>query len=144
MPHPCPALAMTVELHDVSAATWPEVRRLLSALDDLGIASPDDKNGVLQDVHWAAGLFGYFPTYALGNAISVQLWESALSASPGIPGDIEQGRMAPLLGWLRENVHRHGKKLTAPELVLRATGRPIEAEPYLRYLRAKYSELYKL
>jgi len=112
--------------------------------ESLGIVPPDDAQGVLQDVHWAAGLFGYFPTYALGNAISVQLWESALSASPGIPGDIEQGRMAPLLGWLRENVHRHGKKLTAPELVLRATGRPIEAEPYLRYLRAKYSELYKL
>lgn len=110
----------------------------------LGIVPPDDALGVLQDVHWAAGLFGYFPTYALGNAISVQLWEAALKSVPGIPKDIEQGRTASLLGWLRENVHRHGKKLTAPELVLRATGRPIEAEPYLRYLRAKYGELYRL
>lgn len=112
--------------------------------ESLGIVPPDDACGVLQDVHWAAGLFGYFPTYALGNVISVQLWEAALSAVPDIPRDIEQGRMAPLLGWLRENVHRHGRKFTAPELVRRATGRPIEAAPYLRYLRRKYGELYRL
>ncbi|OGR46091.1 MAG: hypothetical protein A2X37_06265 [Elusimicrobia bacterium GWA2_66_18] len=112
--------------------------------NDLGIAPPDDARGVLQDVHWAAGLFGYFPTYALGNAISVQLWEAALAEQPGIPRDIEEGRLSPLLLWLKENVHRHGKKYSAQELVRRSTGRPIEAGPYLRYLAEKYGEIYGL
>jgi carboxypeptidase Taq len=99
-----------------------------------GAVPPDDGQGVLQDVHWASGLFGYFPTYAIGNMISVQLFEAA-----------PRGDDYPaLLGWLRENVHRHGRKFGAEELVRRATGSPISAAPYLRYLGAKYGELYGL
>ena len=110
----------------------------------LGLVPPDDARGVLQDVHWSAGLFGYFPTYAVGNAISVQLWDAALAARPSLAKDIEQGRLSPLLDWLKTNVHRHGKKYSAQEVVRRATGRPIDAAPYLRYLRVKYGELYGL
>ena len=127
----------------VTAAELPEAwnARMKNAL---GIVPPDDARGVLQDVHWSAGLFGYFPTYAIGNAISVQLWEAAASARPSLTRDIEEGRLTPLLDWLRTNVHRHGKKYSAQEVVRRATGRPIDAAPYLRYLCAKYGELYGL
>ncbi len=110
----------------------------------LGIVPPDDARGVLQDVHWASGLIGYFPTYAVGNMISAQLWDAALAARPGIPAALERGDGAPLLGWLVDNVHRHGRKYAAEELVRRACGGPISAAPYLKYLRAKFGELYGL
>ncbi|MDE2492037.1 MAG: carboxypeptidase M32 [Elusimicrobia bacterium] len=110
----------------------------------LGIVPPDDARGVLQDTHWASGLFGYFPTYAVGNMISAQLWEAALKAEPGIPEALSRGDGAPLLGWLRENVHRHGRKYGAEELVRRACGGPISPKPYLDYLRAKFGALYGL
>jgi carboxypeptidase Taq len=110
----------------------------------LGVVPPDDARGVLQDVHWASGLIGYFPTYAVGNMISAQLWNAALAAVPGIPAAIERGDGKPLLGWLVENVHRHGRKFGADELVRRACGAKLTARPYLDYLRAKYGELYGL
>jgi len=100
----------------------------------LGIVPPDAAAGVLQDVHWSAGLLGYFPTYAVGNMISVQLFEAAPKTED----------YSVLLGWLRENVHRHGRKFHAEELVRRATGKPISPEPYLRYLKTKFGELYGL
>jgi carboxypeptidase Taq len=109
----------------------------------LGITPPDDRRGVLQDVHWAEGLLGYFPTYVLGNVISLQLYEAALAARPEISAGIGRGDFSPLKGWLTENIHRHGRKFSASELVQRATGRPIDAKPYLTYLRAKYSEIYR-
>ncbi|MDE2512071.1 MAG: carboxypeptidase M32 [Elusimicrobia bacterium] len=127
----------------VRAAELPEAWAAKSR-EYFGIVPPDDAQGVLQDVHWAGGLFGYFPTYAIGNLISVQLHEAALKARPDIPARIEAGDFSGLLGWLRENVHRHGAKYGAEELVRRATGSPISAEPYLSYLRAKYGELYGL
>jgi len=105
----------------------------------LGIVPPDDARGVLQDVHWSSGLLGYFPTYALGNMISVQLHDAALKARPEIPSRLAAGDASPLLGWLRENVHRHGRKFGAEEIVRRAAGAPISAEPYLRYLRGKFA-----
>jgi carboxypeptidase Taq len=110
----------------------------------LGIVPPTDALGVLQDVHWSAGLMGYFPTYAVGNIISAQLFDAAVKARPSIPASIAAGDCAPLLGWLRENVHAHGKKYSAPELVRRATGGEISPKPYLAYLRAKFGELYGL
>jgi carboxypeptidase Taq len=109
-----------------------------------GVVPPDDARGVLQDVHWASGLLGYFPTYAIGNMISVQLHEAAVKARPDITARMETGDFSLLLGWLRENVHRHGRKFGAEEIVRRATGSPISAAPYLRYLGAKYGELYGL
>jgi carboxypeptidase Taq len=110
---------------------------------DLGIEPPDDRDGVLQDVHWFAGLIGgQFQGYTLGNILSAQFFEAAVAAHPGIPGEIAQGGFGTLHGWLREHVHQHGAKFTAAELVERATGRPMTIEPYLRYLGGKYRALY--
>lgn len=110
----------------------------------LGVSPANDAQGVLQDVHWSSGLIGYFPTYALGNLISVQLWEKIQEDIPGLEAQIEQGQFGELLGWLRSNIHRHGAKFEPQELVQKVTGSKIEPAPYLRYLRSKYGEIYKL
>lgn len=110
----------------------------------LGVTPPNDAVGVLQDVHWSIGLFGYFPTYALGNVMSLQLYEAAVAAEPSIPRDIREGRFSRLLGWLRENVHRHGSRYLPEELLRNATGSDLDAGPYLRYLKDKYQALYGL
>ncbi|GAB4526816.1 MAG: carboxypeptidase M32 [Anaerolineae bacterium] len=109
-----------------------------------GLVPPTDSLGVLQDVHWSAGLVGYFPTYALGNLLSVQFYNEALKAHPGIPTEITEGKFDTLLGWLRENIHHHGCKFTMPELVERVTGQQIDSRPYIAYLKAKYGEIYGL
>jgi carboxypeptidase Taq len=85
---------------------------------------------VLQDTHWALGLFGYFPTYATGNVLSVQIFEAAVEDRPEIPAEMQRGEFGALLGWLRENIHRHGSRYEPDELVERATGRPCETAPY--------------
>ena len=110
----------------------------------LGVEVPSDRLGVLQDVHWAEGMVGYFPTYLLGSAIAAQLWESLVAATGGVDEAVAGGDFAPIRDWLRENVHRHGRKLLPGELLERATGRGFESAPYLRYLRGKYSALYGL
>ena len=112
--------------------------------EHLGITPKDDARGVLQDDHWAIGFFGYFPTYTLGNVLSVQLFEAALKGHPEIPTEMERGEFGTLLAWLRENVHRHGKKHDPEALIKHATGRPPETAPYLRYLEEKFGELYEL
>ncbi len=112
---------------------------------DLGIRAPDDRDGVLQDVHWFGGTVGgMFQGYTLGNVMSAQFYAAALAAHPEIPGEIRQGRFATLHGWLRHNLYRHGSKFTASEVVERATGQPMTIEPYVRYLKKKYGELYRL
>lgn len=112
---------------------------------DLGISSPDDRDGVLQDVHWYGGLIGgAFQGYALGNILSAQFFDSAVRAQPVINEEMTAGEFGTLRTWLTENVYQHGRKFTAPELVERATGQPLTIEPYLRYLRTKYGELYQL
>ena len=110
----------------------------------LGVVPKNDSAGVLQDIHWADGLFGYFPTYAIGSVLSVQLFDAALKAHPEIPEEISSGRFSTLLGWLRENVHRHGSRYYPHELVERATGHPLDTALYLRYLEDKFGELYVL
>ena len=112
---------------------------------DLGLASADDRDGVLQDVHWyGGGIGGAFQGYTLGNILSAQFFEAALKARPQIESEIGQGEFSGLRGWLRENVHQHGRKFTAPEIIQRATGNPLNLQPYLHYLRRKYGELYRL
>lgn len=108
----------------------------------LGLTPPDDALGVLQDVHWSAALFGYFPTYALGNVLSVQFYDRALQDLPDLSAQIVQGNFAPLLQWLRERIHVHGSKFTPQELVSRVTGEGMNPHPYLTYLKTKYQELY--
>lgn len=112
---------------------------------DLGIAPPDDRDGVLQDVHWFAGMIGgSFQGYTLGNILSAQFHSAALKACPQIPDEMKQGKFSNLHGWLKENLYRHGRKFTAPELVERATGSPLTIVPYIEYLKTKYGGLYHL
>src|SRR3954451_22068280 len=103
----------------------------------LGLEVPDHANGVLQDVHWAEGLFGYFPTYALGTIVSGQLWGRLNADLPGLDERFAAGELAPLGGWLPQPPHRYGRRLTPAQLVERAAGGPIDAGPYLDYVRAK-------
>ncbi|HEX2652423.1 MAG TPA: carboxypeptidase M32 [Xanthobacteraceae bacterium] len=111
----------------------------------LGVVPPDDSNGCLQDVHWYGGGFGGgFQGYTIGNILSAQFYEAAVSARPEIPGDMKAGQFATLHKWLRENLYRHGRKFTPNEIIERATGKPMSTGPYLTYLRKKYGELYKL
>ena len=110
----------------------------------LGLRPESAAKGVLQDVHWSAGLFGYFPTYSIGNVLSVQLFEAALGHHPEIAGQIGGGEFGTLLGWLQENVYRHGSWYDPEDLIERTTGRPLDPEPYLRYLQNKFGELYGL
>ncbi len=110
----------------------------------LGITPPTDTLGVLQDVHWSGGMIGYFPTYALGNLVSAQLWEKIRQAIPDLDQQIEQGQFEALLEWLRVNIHSRGAKYEPQELVQMVTGERINAAPYLRYLRGKYSQVYNL
>jgi carboxypeptidase Taq len=107
----------------------------------LGLRPPDVLHGALQDLHWADASFGYFPTYALGNVVSVQIWERARADLPSLDDDIERGEFAPLRDWLREHLHRHGRSFPPSELLERAAGGPLDAGPYLRYLRGKVDEL---
>ncbi|MFZ5822416.1 MAG: carboxypeptidase M32 [Chloroflexota bacterium] len=110
----------------------------------LGILPPNDAKGVLQDIHWSGGALGYFSTYALGNLISVQLWEKIVADIPDLADQIRQGKFEALLGWLRGNIHVYGSKFEPQELVQRATGSKIDPAPYVRYLQQKYGEIYGL
>ena len=127
-----------VSVKDAPAAWNEKVRTYL------GITPPSDKEGILQDVHWAFGGFGYFPTYTLGNVLAAQLFEKASQAVPGLRGNIQNGQFSPLLEWLKTNVHQHGKRFVPGELIKRATGRPLATDAYLAYLTGKFSEIYKL
>jgi carboxypeptidase Taq len=103
----------------------------------LGIEVPDDRRGVLQDTHWAVGLFGYFPTYLLGSVLSIQIWERARAALPELDTQIERGDFSRLHAWLRENLYALGSTLTPADTIERVVGGPIDPQPYLRYLREK-------
>jgi carboxypeptidase Taq len=108
----------------------------------LGVRPPDDRDGCMQDGHWGAGLFGYFPTYALGNMIAAQLYAAAERALGPLEPRFERGNFAPLLGWLRANVHALGKTLRTDELVAEVTGSPVDAGPLLAALERKVDALY--
>jgi carboxypeptidase Taq len=111
--------------------------------DYLGINVPDDTEGVLQDVHWSGGSIGYFPTYALGNLISAQIWERVTADLPDIYEGFEQGEFAPLRDWLREHLHRYGRKYTPGETLERVVGTSqIDPAPYVHYLREKLAAIY--
>jgi carboxypeptidase Taq len=108
----------------------------------LGVDVPDDAQGVLQDVHWSGGIIGYFPTYTLGNVMSVQIWETLRLELPDVDAQIEAGEFSELREWLREKLYRHGRKFTPRETLALVVGGPIDPEPYLRYLELKVSEVY--
>lgn len=104
----------------------------------LGIRPKDHSQGVLQDVHWSGGAFGYFPSYTLGNIISAQLWDSIGENYANIESEIRNGRYDTILKWLRANVHAHGRRYSTQELVKVATGQALSEKPLIRYLRQKY------
>jgi carboxypeptidase Taq len=110
----------------------------------LGLTPPDDASGVLQDIHWSDGSFGYFPSYAIGNLVASQLWEKIEADIPDLDRQLERGAFGDLLSWLRDNIHQHGAKFEPVELVERATGQALTPEPYLRYLQEKLGEIYAL
>jgi len=110
----------------------------------LGLTPPTDTEGVLQDVHWAAALFGYFPDYLLGSMWGVQLWNKMQQDIPDVQAQIERGEYEAMNGWMHEKVHTHGKKFTLPELSERVIGGPLDWHPYMAYLKTKYGEIYEL
>jgi carboxypeptidase Taq len=105
----------------------------------LGVDVPDDARGVLQDMHWSVGLFGYFPTYQLGNVISVQIWQRAQAELGDLEGQFARGEFSELREWLREHIYRHGSRYPPRELLQRVTGSDLDPEPYLQYLRSKFA-----
>jgi carboxypeptidase Taq len=108
----------------------------------LGIDVPSDADGVLQDIHWSAGLFGYFPTYSLGNLYAAQLYETADRELGGLAAQFERGEFGYLRQWLNQKIHRQGQRFTAAELCERITGRALSHEPLITHLRNKYELLY--
>jgi carboxypeptidase Taq len=126
----------SLEVKDLPAA-W-------NALMDeyLGLQPPDVAQGVLQDIHWSAGSFGYFPTYALGNVVAAQLWEVINHDIPHLSQSLRRGEFAELVNWLREHIHRHGTKYSAQELLEQLTGSSIDPQPYLHYLQHKFGNIY--
>ena len=107
----------------------------------LGITPPNDADGVLQDVHWSQALIGYFPTYTLGNLMAAEFFDAAQRQFPALWDDIGRGDFSNLLGWLRSNIHMHGRKFSANELLQRATGGELDAGPFMRYLTNKFMKL---
>ncbi|WP_300163447.1 carboxypeptidase M32 [Solidesulfovibrio sp.] len=110
--------------------------------DILGVTPPSDAVGCLQDVHWSMGAFGYFPTYSLGNVYAACLFEAARSALPDLDASMAQGDFAPLLAWLRANIHEKGRLLAPRDLVAAATGQAPTAGPLIRHLQAKARAIY--
>jgi carboxypeptidase Taq len=112
---------------------------------NLDICPSDDRNGVLQDVHWFSGFIGgEFQNYTLGNIMSAQLFEAVIDDHPEITTDMEEGKFGALHSWLRKNIYQYGRMYTPLELIERATAAPLSIEPFVRYLRTKYGNIYKL
>lgn len=108
----------------------------------LGIRPPSDSLGCLQDVHWSMGSIGYFPTYSMGNVLSYQIWAALRKDVGDTDALIEAGSFGPILGWLQDNIYRHGSKYPPRDLIERATGEPMNPSHYLQGLREKYGALY--
>jgi carboxypeptidase Taq len=126
----------TLGVNDLPAA-WNE-----SARELIGLTPPTNREGVLQDIHWSDGSFGYFPSYTLGNMLAAQLWYRALALRPQLEEEFARGDFSWLLAWLRENIHAQGRRFDALTLAKRVTGEPLSAKPLLRYLRERYQALY--
>ncbi len=127
-----------LEVKDLPAAWNARIR------EDLGLDVPDDAHGVLQDIHWSAGMFGSFPTYTIGNVMASQFYAAAQSAVPELDAQLSGGDYAPLLAWLQHEIYRHGRTYTPHELLVRVTGGGLDPQPYLDYLSTKYRGLYGL
>jgi carboxypeptidase Taq len=129
--------AGTLAVADLPAA-WNALAQEL-----LGLTPPNDREGVLQDVHWSGGMFGYFPSYCLGNMMAAQFWYKAQGDLPGLDDDFAKGDFSRLLGWLRRNIHEQGRRYDTRELVRAVTGEALSPKHLLRYLRERYLPLYR-
>lgn len=109
-----------------------------------GLVPKTDREGILQDVHWSAGLFGYFPTYALGNLYSAQFYAAAKHSNPGLESQFARGKFAKFRAWLKTNIHIHGRFYSASQLCKKITGKPLNTKYFTDYLTLKYSQIYKL
>ncbi len=109
----------------------------------LGVDVPNDRDGILQDVHWSDGSFGYFPTYALGSAFSAQFMK-AMRKDIDVDKLLENNQFDEIIAWLKEHIHQYGCRYTADEIMLKATGEPFNPDYYLDYLEEKYTKLYNL
>lgn len=118
---------------------WNEAMR-----EYLGVVPPNDARGVLQDVHWSGGMFGYFPSYALGNLYAAQIAAAAEREVPDFWARVRRGELGSIREWLRERIHRHGRVYLPEDLVRTVTGEGLTPRPFLHYLRAKYAEVYQL
>lgn len=112
--------------------------------DYLGLTPENDAVGCLQDVHWSGGLIGYFPTYTLGNLISVQMFERIKKDIPDLTEQFKRGEFSQLLAWLRKHLHQHGRRYAPTDLIKRATGKALTAKPYIAYLKSKFGDIYGL
>ncbi|MFC5467669.1 carboxypeptidase M32 [Cohnella suwonensis] len=128
---------------NLNARDLPEVWNRKYA-EALGVTPPDNAHGVLQDVHWSGGAFGYFPSYSLGNMYGAQMMDVARSKLPELDAQIANGELLPLKEWLTEQVYRHGKLLKPSELIERISGRPLQSSCLCDYLEDKYKEIYRL
>ena len=131
-------LAGKIALRDLPAAWNARFK------DFFGVEVLNDADGVLQDVHWSGGMIGYFPTYALGSIIACQIWEKIMADLPDLHDQFTRGEFTALREWLKTHLHQHGRKFTPPETLQRLVGGPIDVQPYVRYLKGKYSEIYGL
>jgi carboxypeptidase Taq len=129
-------LADQLQAEDLPAAWNEKVKSFL------GIVPPTDREGVLQDVHWSAGLFGYFPTYALGNLYAAQFAEALRRDLPDLDARVAAGELKDIKAWLNKNIHHQGRRYLAQDLCAKVTGKPLSADPADRYLTAKFSEVY--
>ena len=129
----------TIRVEDVPAVWNHKMQQYL------GVTPPDDASGCLQDIHWAGGAMGYFPTYTLGAMYATQIYECAKEQIPDLEGSIAGGDFSPLRLWLNEKIHRVGSLYASgDELMVAVTGKPLDPQVYLAYLRKKYTEIYKL
>ncbi len=126
---------------DLAVRDLPAAWRAASR-DLLGLEPANDREGVLQDVHWSGGAFGYFPSYCLGNMLAAQLWYTALEQHPSLEADFAHGDFSWLLLWLRSHVHSQGRRYSLGELAKRVTGEPLSPRHLLRYLRERYGAIY--
>ncbi|MGD9675214.1 MAG: carboxypeptidase M32, partial [Candidatus Bipolaricaulia bacterium] len=110
----------------------------------LGVVPPNDAQGVLQDVHWSQGSFGYFPSYMLGNLYAAQMLATIRKQLPNLDATIQKGDLKPLLGWLREHVHRYGAMYEPQEMMTRVTGEELNPAYFVRYVKEKFSAIYKI
>jgi carboxypeptidase Taq len=129
-------IAGRLELEDLPEAWNAKMKEYL------GVEVPDNAKGVLQDVHWSGGSFGYFPTYLLGTIASVQIWEAARAELTDLDAQMESGEFGALREWLGDKLYRWGRRFPPEEMLRRIVGGPLDAEPYLRYLKAKVADIY--